>query len=131
MIPNKFAPPPMSKGKKIWLGVLSIAPGIMFISYFVVFFGSAFYSAADPYDNDKMPEYLSFAALLLFFGFILTTVITIYHIVHISKNFMMSSNDKLVWMLIVLLLPWIGDVIFWYMKIWKEQPNDPTKSNFY
>lgn len=131
MIPNKFAPPPMSKGKKIWLGVLSIAPGLMFIGYFVVFLGTAFYSSADRYDNSQMPRYLPFAALLLLFGFILTTIITIYHIVHISKNFMMSSNDKLVWMLVVLLLPWIGDVIFWYVKIWKEQPSDPTKSSFY
>jgi hypothetical protein len=131
MIPDKFLPPPMSTGKKIWLGILSIVPGFMFMAYIFLFFASAFMDVSSGRHDAGIPKTMFLGMFLMFVGFIMTTAITIYHVIHISKNYMMSSNDKLVWILVVLLLPWIGDVIYWYVKIWKDPKPDPTKSNFF
>jgi Phospholipase_D-nuclease N-terminal len=127
----------MSKAKKIWIGVLTILPGAMFAAYglffFFIFFG-AFSGAFDTKSNEPPPftTYMPIMMVIFFLGFGLTTIMTIYHVIHINKSKTMSSNDKLMWMLIVILLNWLGDVIYWYMKIWKEDKNtDPTKNSFY
>ncbi len=127
--------PPMSKTKKMIIGILTILPGFCFAAYFIFFFCFMFLGIGMRASGSDFAEnyfrMMPFLALLMIIGGLLTVIMTIYHIIHISNSTTMSSNDKLVWILIVLILNWIGDVIFWYMKIWKDQKNDPNKSSFF
>jgi CDP-diglyceride synthetase len=68
-------------------------------------------------------------AVLFILALVLTTVMTIIHIIHINKS-NMSSNDKLMWLLVVLILTWLGDMIYWYVKIWKDEPGKLEKSPY-
>lgn len=123
----------MTKSKKIWLGILSILPGFIFAAYgvfiFATVFGTLIYQEANPGNEPPMAMFIMMpvAVLIFFVGFALTTAVTIYHCIHISKDETMSSNDKLMWILIVVILNWIGDIVYWYMKIWKA-PALPAKT---
>jgi hypothetical protein len=121
---------PMSKSKKILIGVLSILPVIFFALYFFSFISMMFFERG-PVNQDGGPA-ISFliSILMAIIGTILTLVMTIYHVIYISKSTTMNSSDKLVWILVVVLLNWIGDIIFWYVKIWKEPKSDAEKSSF-
>lgn len=124
-------PAGMSKSKKIFIGILTILPGFCFAAYFIFFFLFMLMGTGNTDYGEKYFYVMPALILILLLGGILTIAMTIYHIIHISNSTTMSSNDKLVWILIVVILNWIGDVIFWYMKIWKEEKNDPNKSSFY
>ncbi len=122
----------MSKTKKIWIGVLTILPGFCFAAYFIFIFATVFGTMAmDAGNHSNEPPMglfimMPIGMLIFFLGFALTTAMTIYHVIHISKNDKMSSNDKLMWILVVVILNWIGDVVYWYMKIWKEPTEKPV-----
>jgi len=125
----------MTKSKKIWIGIFSILPGLLFGLYILVFISTFFFAAVsgefEPGHRGGTPPFLimmPIAMLMFFIGFALTTAITIYHVIHISKS-NMSSNDKLIWILVVILLNWLGDVAYWYVKIWKEEPPALTGYN--
>lgn len=119
----------MTQSKKIWIGILTILPGFIFAAYaifiFVTAFGTIMYQEASGSNEPPMAIFMMMplAVLIFFVGFALTTAMTIYHCIHISKDETMNSNDKLMWILIVVILNWIGDVVYWYLKIWKA-PNE-------
>lgn len=123
----------MTRSKKIWIGIFTILPGILFAGYgifiLLMVVGTMGFQAAGNRNGppDGFFLMMPIAMTIFFIGFALTTAITIYHVIHISKSETMSSNDKLMWILIVLLLNWIGDVVYWYLKIWKEPKADPFK----
>jgi len=129
------AQPSMSKSKKIIIGILTILPGFCFAAYFLFFFAFVIIGISMENKGSNLADnyfmMMPFLMVFMIVGGLLTVVMTIYHIIHISNSTTMSSNDKLVWILIVVLLNWIGDVVFWYLKIWKEEKNDPQKSSFY
>lgn len=105
--------------------MLTILPGFIFAAYGIFIFASVFgtilYQETNGGGEPPMAMFMimPLAILIFFVGFALTTAMTIYHCIHISKDETMSSNDKLMWILIVVILNWIGDVVYWYMKIWK------------
>lgn len=116
----------MTRSKKIWIGILTILPGVLFAGYgiFILLMMVGMMGVQATGNRNDPPDgffiMMPVAMAIFFIGFALTTAITIYHVIHISKSETMSSNDKLMWILIVLLLNWIGDVVYWYLKIWKE-----------
>jgi hypothetical protein len=125
----------MTKSKKIWIGILTILPGFLFAGYilFIIIsvLGTISMQAAG-HNMDEPPMgfmiMMPLAMFIFFLGFALTTAMTIYHVIHISKDNTMSSNDKLIWILVVILLNWLGDVAYWYVKIWKA-PTLPAEGN--
>jgi hypothetical protein len=64
----------------------------------------------------------NFAALFafIFFAALLSIGLMIYYIMHITNSKILDSNQRLMWILIVIFAGMIGFGIYWYMYIWKE-----------
>ncbi len=119
----------MSKGQKIFLGILSFLP-VFFIFAFIV---AMIFVVRDVVANGE-PDPSVFAGFLPFFILIalsslLSFALLIYYIIHAVNNTRISSNERIVWILVFIFAGIIGLPIYWYMRVWKEEPNNPPATN--
>lgn len=115
----------MSRQKKIWIGVLTISPLIFLILYFVFFFGFFFNIIAQAESGQEPnPELLMgfFAIVFIFIGLavVLSFASLIYLIIHASNNPRLEGNDRTIWIVIIVLAGLVGNIIYWYVKIWSD-----------
>jgi formate/nitrite transporter FocA (FNT family) len=116
----------MSKNKKIILGVLTLLPIVFLVLYFLSFiflFLGIFNSAqnqTEPDVNFFIGNFI-FMFLLIFIAVIAALGTMIYYIIHITNNTTFDSNQRLMWILILVFAGLIGNAVYWYMYIWKEQ----------
>lgn len=118
----------MTKSKKIWYGIIAIVPvvliAVLMIAYFTFFF-SMFMNI--PNGGNEPPKGL-FIFLPIFFGlFILVGIVAIVglilYIMHIVNNKKLTENERLIWIILLLMVTILAKPIYWYMKIWKEDSN--------
>jgi uncharacterized membrane protein len=121
----------MSKTGKIVLGVLSLLPillSITYIAFFIGLFTSVFREAIQP-QNGRPPEFMMnhIGSLMSIIPVLVVSSfgLLIYYIVHIMNNTRLQSTERLIWVLIVLFTSMVGFPIYWYMQIWKTPP--PTR----
>ncbi len=120
----------MSKTKKIWLGIFTFAP-ILFLllymlSFFVLFFGVMLLPAHEGGSGQEaMPLYFLSSFFIVFaimgIAVILSLALLIYYIIHITQNPKFDSNEKLLWVLVIVFTHQVGYIIYWFLKIWKEE----------
>jgi hypothetical protein len=117
----------MSKSGKIITGILSFLPLLLFAGYFILFFSFFFQLFMNAGQGGKMEnpdvfmtQFISMFALI-FLMVILTLGLLVYFIIHINNNKKLDSNEKLIWILIIIFVGMIGKPVYWYMKIWKEE----------
>jgi hypothetical protein len=123
----------MSNSKKVFLGVLTFLPLVLLLGYFIVFFKFFFTmmsNAADnPFHHDEMPVMLfaNFFWMFVLIGLsaLVSLGIMIYYILHVNKNPRLESNQKIMWMLILIFVNSIGSIVYYFMEILplKEPPN--------
>jgi hypothetical protein len=117
----------MSKSGKIITGILSFSPLFFLTGYFILFFSfflQMFMNMDDPAKMAKpelfVTQFIGMFALLFLMG-IVTLGLLIYFIIHINNNKKLDSNEKLIWILIIIFVGMIGKPVYWYMKIWKDE----------
>jgi len=123
----------MTKTKKKWLGVFTFSPiifGFLYLLSFIgLFFGTMFLKTG--VDDTTMPIYFmsSFALIFILAGIvtIITLALMIYYIIHASQNPKLDSNDRLLWIIVMIFSHNIGYIIYWYLKIWKDEDTDETQ----
>jgi hypothetical protein len=116
----------MTKTKKILLGIFTFLPVLFVMAYVFIFFKFFFSSMSspqfDPYFNE---EYffgnLVLLILLIFAAIILGVGMMIYYIIHANKNPKFDSNQKLLWILILVLTSFIGNIIYYFVEIIPEK----------
>jgi len=116
----------MTKTKKILLGIFTFLPVLFVMAYVLIFFKFFFSSMSspqfDPYFNE---EYffgnLVLLILLIFAAIILGVGMMIYYIIHANKNPKFDSNQKLLWILILVLTSFIGNIIYYFVEIIPEK----------
>ncbi|RLZ12043.1 hypothetical protein [Faecalibacter macacae] len=114
--------------------VLAIIPLAIFIlamlSYFVIFF-SLFGTIDSQLGHEGASKSMLVSLLgnlvififLVFLGFFLGVISFIYYVVHAVKNpNLMESDDRLLWILAIILGNGIGVFVYWIYQIKKKDP---------
>lgn len=120
----------MTKSQKIFVGFLSFLP-ILFIIIFMI----GFILIIGKLVNAGEPEAEAFAAnfipffILIALSSLLSFALLIYYIIHAVNNTNISSNERIVWILVFIFAGVIGFPIYWYMRIWNEKPAVPPTAN--
>lgn len=68
-----------------------------------------------------------FVPVLMLFVFALHMItilgslgLMIYYIIHVVKNEALSSNSKIIWIVLFFFFNMLSQPFYWYMNIWKE-----------
>ena len=108
----------MNKAGKLFLGVLTLLP-LFYIFVFIGFIITMI--AAGPHLNAGPP-----IALFVTHGamMVLMLGLMIYYIIHVLQNprLLSNTNERLLWVLVIILGGFIGQFVYWYLQIWKDEP---------
>jgi hypothetical protein len=119
----------MTKNQKIFIGILSFLPIIFILicitAMIFVMRDLMLHGAPDP------TVFAGFAPffVLMALSSLLSFALLIYYIIHAVNNTNISSNERIVWILVFIFAGVIGFPIYWYMRIWKEKPVIPPTAN--
>jgi hypothetical protein len=112
----------MSKNTKILVGVLTFLPFVSFIFniwYFLKIITELSHSGNAP-DTAVFNGFTSFAAILSF-TILLSIGLLIYYIVHAVNNKALTSDERLMWILLFIFISTIAFMIYWVLKIWQDK----------
>jgi TM2 domain-containing membrane protein YozV len=111
----------MSKNIKILVGLLTILPFLGF-GFYIWSFVKIFMSIAHEGAPDSVAMSSQFVSI---FTILLLTVLVsigllVFYIVHAVKNKSLTSDERLMWILLFVFISTIAFMIYWAMKIWNE-----------
>lgn len=124
----------MTRGKKIFIGVLAflplIATTISLIYLFTSFLPEMFALEAE-YDKSipsevLLPRIIGYAILVILM-MLLILVLMIYFIIHAINNKRVKNEERIIWILLFVLMHSIAFPIYWGIRIW---PEEKPESNF-
>jgi magnesium-transporting ATPase (P-type) len=121
----------MTKKKKRWLGILTFLP-ILCVIIYIIFFAFYMFSfvevldaqAGDPDVADPSKFFVFFG--VMFFMILVSIITTIglmsYYIVHANANPKLDSNQKLIWILVLVLVlaAGIGNIVYYFVEIFPK-----------
>lgn len=117
----------MSRAGKIITGVLSFLPIIFFIGQFILFFVFFFraFLAGTGYEFENF-----FIPMVIMFVLMVTSALVgigmlIYLLIHANRNPRINEDDRLMWIILLVVLGILVFPIYWYLKIWKEESLNP------
>ncbi len=53
---------------------------------------------------------------------ILSLGLLVFFIMHLVQNKNMEGIEKVIWILVFLFVGFVGYPIYWYMRVWKDEP---------
>jgi len=125
----------MSPSKKVVLGFLTFLPIILLIAYFV-FFISLFMAAvqaeshnAGSTDPGNIASNISMMILFIVISIFVSLGLLIYYLVHAVNNKSFDGNQRLIWVLILILASGIGSIIYFFVEIAPRKPKVIDNSN--
>lgn len=112
----------MTKNKKIVLGIFTFLPLLFVFVYVFIFINFFFSSISSPQFYPYVNEDYFFGNLVLLIFLIFAAIIfgvgmMIYFIIHANKNPKFESNQKLIWILILVLSSFLGNIIYYLVEI--------------
>ena len=111
----------MSKASKNTLGILTFLPYALLAVYF--FSMTFLLKDAVPQQFGKIPFPLMTDVVWMLFILLLAGLLgfglLIYYIVHVVNNTHMDRNEKMIWVILMILLSGVFCPVYWYMKILK------------
>ena len=117
----------MARPLKILLGIATFWP-IFYIFIFLAFtlfsvLTMVFMRADGGIPGEPPPEFIAGMLALTFFHFF--TIIEllglmIFYIVHAIKDPQLDANEKIMWVLVVVLVGFIGMPIYFILRVWKR-----------
>lgn len=114
----------MSRSSKLFIGLLSFLPIILlFVLLFMILRSIPTFIEWGNYDPDPREVFSLFAPVFvlgIFLG-ILSLALLIFFIMHLVRNKVMDSTEKVIWILVFLFAGIIGYPIYWYMRVWKDE----------
>ncbi len=113
----------MSTSNKVWLGILTFLPFVLFIVYLVLFF-TLFLGSIHQLEkthHDEFPiQFISdlFVVFIpLIAAGIISLIITIYYIVHANSNVKNDTAKKIMWTIILIFVSCIGCIVYYFVEI--------------
>jgi hypothetical protein len=115
----------MSKSIKIVIGLLTLLPLVGIIFYMWAFFRmflSITVSAGAP-NPDVVAFWENFASFfgMLMFIMVFNIGLLVFYIVHVVQNKALTSDERLMWILLFIFISFISFGIYWALKIWGEE----------
>ena len=117
----------MSKNKKIIIGIFSFLPFLLFafylfsmVSFFIHFFRDVAVHGDRPEDMvfSNMADMVGMIVTMVLLG-LLSLGVMVYFIVHAINNHLITSDERLVWILVFIFVGMVSFPIYWYMRIWR------------
>lgn len=123
----------MKTSSKVWLGIFTFLPFLLFILFFIYFFTVFFQNIADlgTYENEFPVQFLQsiFGVItFLIVAGLISLGIKIYYIVHSINNPENDSNKKIMWVLILIFAGSIASIVYYFIEILPLKPK-LTESN--
>ena len=123
----------MSSRSKIWLGILTFLPFVLFFVYIILFF-TVFLGTITELEqshHEGFPSEIIKTLLVVFLpiliAIIISLIIMIYYIVHANNNPNNDSGKKIMWTLILILIANIGSIVYYFVEILPDK-NLPEKA---
>lgn len=123
----------MSKGVKIFLGILSFLSILMIPTLILVMFGTFIpeiiemeEQGIEPDARQMLPLIGGFMTSIMLFGLI-SLGLYIFYIIHVVQDKSATSNDRVMWILLIVFLSNLVYPFYWYFRIWKD--NGPVESD--
>ena len=115
----------MSRGSKLFIGLASLLPIVLVIILFFMFFN--LFPAMISWDNHEPDAYTVFETIRPVFivGFIACLVslgLLVFFIIHMIGNKKIETSERVIWILVFLFAGIVGYPIYWYMRVWHDQP---------
>jgi hypothetical protein len=115
----------MSRNTKAMIGVLSFLPIVLLIVFFAMFF--AIFPRVFEWENNEptAQEVFTVFGPLFILGVImgiLSLGLLIFFIMHLVRNKTMDGIERVIWILVFLFAGLVGYPIYWYMRVWKDEP---------
>ncbi len=123
----------MTKPKKVFLGILSLLPLALLVVYLILSVRLFFSMVSNPLEIEDgiFPTNFFFTEMLP--SVILAIVMTItnfglliFFIIQVVNNRKIDSNERLIWILVLIFAGMVGFPIYWYMRIWKDVAPQPS-----
>lgn len=112
----------MQRNQKVLLGTLSFIPLISIIAYFVIMFKFVFGVMANQEHGLAEPTELFTAFLpaiiLIVLGALIGTFLFIYFLILAIKDKSSSDNDRILWVLLLVLISPLAFPLYWYVRLW-------------
>lgn len=117
----------MSQGNKLLLGFLAFFPIVYlvgFVLYMLVMVGAMFRDLNDP---DPSAMLWFFSSFFLIFGLhmlaVLVTIVQfVVYLVLALQNPRLVGDQRLIWIVVILLGGMLAAPAYWYLQIWKQPP---------
>src|SRR5687768_16773744 len=117
----------MTKKIKFWSGVIALLPALTMVAFTIHMLSVVFYSM-----NLQSQGIAHSDATWPLAGIVITGVVVaisgvtafIFYLMHIMKNKSLSSDERTVWIIVVVFASLIAIPVYWYMKIYK--PSGPV-----
>ena len=115
----------MSRSSKLFIGILSFLPIVLlFILLFMILRLLPTFIEWDNNNNEPAPqEVFSLFGPIFILGFgmgLLSIGLLIFFIMHLIRNKMIDSTERIIWILVFLFAGIVGYPIYWYMRVWKD-----------
>lgn len=111
----------MTKSKKVWLGILTFMPIVLVVAYLVLIFGSIFLNMPqmEGYEDSSFSfrAGIGLAIVCILLAVVISLTLLIIYIIHVNNNPKLDSNQKLMWILIILLAQGIGHIVYYFVEI--------------
>ena len=114
----------MSRSSKLFVGLLSFLPIVLLFIFFVMLL--RMFPAFVEWDHDPTPqEVFAVFSPLFMVGVImgmLSLGLLVFFIMHLVRNKNMDGTERVIWVLVFLFAGIVGYPIYWYMRVWKDEP---------
>jgi TM2 domain-containing membrane protein YozV len=112
----------MSKNIKLLVGLLTLLPFIGFAFYIWTFI-KIFMSIASSGAPDSMAISSNFVSIftILLLTVLMSIGLLVFYIVHAVKNKSLTSDERLMWILLFVFISTIAFMIYWALKIWNNE----------
>ncbi|MBX3242772.1 MAG: hypothetical protein KIT80_03380 [Chitinophagaceae bacterium] len=119
----------MSKSYKLWTGILSIIPFILFLLYMGWFFTSfaevmvtAINQEQAPVETAFIKSIMGVAMIAIVMGLVTLAAIIVF-IINAANNKSIESAERIMWILLFVFVGMIAFPLYWFLRI----KNAPTK----
>ena len=115
----------MSRSTKALVGLLSFLPMILVIGFFIMLF--SYFPRFFEWENyEPAPQEVFGVIAPIFIVIMIMAIISlgllIFFIIHLIRYKGMEPVERIIWILVFFFVGIVGYPIYWYMRIWRDEP---------
>ena len=119
----------MKRKNKILLGIATIWQPVYMVLFMLFVFGMILLTGPGEEPGNLSPIFAGGFLLIFLLHFITIFLIMglmVYYIVHAIKNESLSSDMRIVWVLLFVFVGIVAEPVYWYTNIWKVADTVPA-----